>query len=391
MKIAATVEQLEEEAEKVAYALRERFPESPAALHVVAMMNSHLRRTEEAEKLWQKCIEMQPDHVGHYVNLAAIAMDRGNSKLAAETLQQALDAGCSSPDVYHHLAVALTNLGQCERAIEVIQRALDAYPNAAAHWMVLGQAQLKLGKVAEAQASLEKAVSLGTYSADVFFALANACARQGNQEEAAKYREKFSELKTGSGLESKERYQVLSEQEARSTAVSVLCEAAMVYTFEQSTLDAEQLLLRAIALEPYYPVSSHALATLYQQAGMPAEELVVRRRILEIEPHRFESYLYLAKTYERLDQPESVVATLKLAISTRPDAAVGFASLAEFFLQTGKARQARWFAQEAVRRAPTADGYILLASTCRLLGDTANAEAAMARARELDPNNPNLK
>ena len=165
----------------------------------------------------------------------------------------------------------------------------------------------------------------------------------------------------------------------------------MVFSRDKGTLDAERLLLRAIALDPFYPVSNRALATLYYEAGMPAEELVVRRRIVEIEPHRFESYLNLAKVYEQLRQPESVAATLKLAISVRPDSAMGYATLAQFFLQSGKASQARWYAQEAVRREPTADGFILLASTCRLVGDSASADAAMTQARELDPNHPDLK
>ena len=110
--VPATAEQLQKEATEVAEELRTRFPDLPEALHVVAMLSAQLRQTGEAEKLWQKCIELSPKHEEYYVNLAAIAMDRGNSELAAETLQQALDAGCTSPDVRHHLAIALTNLGR---------------------------------------------------------------------------------------------------------------------------------------------------------------------------------------------------------------------------------------------------------------------------------------
>ena len=56
---------------------------------------------------------------------------------------------------------------------------------------------------------------------------------------------------------------------------------------------------------------------------------------------------------------------------------------AEFYVDVGKAKQARWFAQEAVRRQPTVKGYEFLANTCRLVGDNAAANAALEMARKL--------
>ena len=91
--VPATAEQLQKEAREVAEELRSRFPDLPEALHVVAMLAAKLRQTGEAEKLWQKCIALSPKREAYYVNLAAVAMDRGNSELAAQTLQQALGCG----------------------------------------------------------------------------------------------------------------------------------------------------------------------------------------------------------------------------------------------------------------------------------------------------------
>jgi tetratricopeptide (TPR) repeat protein len=97
--VPATAEQLQQEAEAVANQLRDRFPNLAQALHVVAMLDAQLRQTAKAEELWRKCIELDPKEVRYYVNLAAVAMDRGNSESAVQTLEQAIDAGCSSPDV----------------------------------------------------------------------------------------------------------------------------------------------------------------------------------------------------------------------------------------------------------------------------------------------------
>jgi tetratricopeptide (TPR) repeat protein len=379
--VPAAAEQLQQEAVEVAEELRRRFPDLPEALHVVAMLSAQLRQTVEAEQLWRKCIELSPQHEAYYVNLAAVAMDRGNSELAASTLQQALDAGCASVDVRYHLALALTNLGRCDEALGMIEQALVDSPQSSACWFVLGQAQLKLGKAAEAETSLRKALELGSRSPTVYFSLGNACARQGKHEEAAEFRERFAELKTSEPLDPQQRYQVLSGAETRRIAVMTMVEAATVHSWQGDFLEAERLLLRAIALEPMHADSCRALATLYQNAQMLAEERVVRTRLVEIEPFRFSSYLNLAGVCAQLGEHAAAEAALKQAMAVNPAAVDAYAALAQFHLQAGRASQARWFAQEAVRREPSEEGYRFLASTCRLLGDTAAAEAAMAEAR----------
>jgi tetratricopeptide (TPR) repeat protein len=385
MAVPATTEQLQLEAEGVANQLRTQYPDLAEALHVVAIFHAQMRHSGEAEKIWSKCIELAPDHVEYYVNLAAIAMERGNSELAVETLQQALEAHCSSPDVYHHLAVSLTKLGRCEEAEQVIQEGLAAYPQFPSAWLVLGQAQLKLGKAAEAEASLRKAVQQGSRSPPAYFALGNACARQGKREEAAEFRKVFAKLKESRPLDVQQRFQILSSAEARRTAVAVLGEAAMVHIWQENSLEAERLFLRAIALEPTSVSSCQALADLYKKAGMAVEEQVVRRRLIQIEPFNLVNYLNLATICAQLGQSESAEAALKLAIAISPDAIDAYTTLAQFYIQSGKAGHARWYAQEAVRRDPTAERYMLLGATCRLLGDDAEAQVAFAKAKQMQP------
>ncbi len=365
--------------------LRQAFPNLPEALHVAAMLKSQIRQSEEAETLWQKCIELDPKQVAYYVNLAAIAMDRGDSQLAVDTSRRAIDAGVASADVYHHLAVALTKLGQSEEAEEVIQKALTVFPESAAYWLVLGQAQLKAGKAAEAEASLRKAIELGAGTASAYFSLGNACARLGKQEEAAKYRELFTELKSTAPMDKQRRFQILSTAESRRTAVTILCEAAVVHLQQRDSLQSERLLHRAIALDPSSPVPCHLLADLYRQAGMIAEARVVWNRLVEIEPFQLGNYLMLAQSSAQLGERETAEAALKLAVAIRPEAVEGYATLAQFYMEDGKAGEARWFAQEAIRRQPSAAGYEFLASACRMMGDEAGAEAAQAHAGKFAP------
>ncbi|MCL4193607.1 MAG: tetratricopeptide repeat protein, partial [Thermoguttaceae bacterium] len=271
----ATADALQQETREVANRLRDRWPDSPEALHAAAMVHAMLRETAEAERLWQRSIELDPRGTQYYVNLAAIAIDRGNSELARATLQQALDKGCTSADVYHHLALALTNLGRCEEAAEVARKGLATYPDSAGCWRMLGESQLKLGKAAEAEASLRQAIDRGSSSASAYFALANACARQGKREEAAEFRKLFAELKGAEPIDPQQRYQVLTTAEARRNAVAALWEAATICAWKGDLAEAEKLLLRALAIEPARADFLRALSALYRNQGRYADAEVV--------------------------------------------------------------------------------------------------------------------
>ena len=386
----ASTEQLQDEARRAASELRSQYPDRAEALHVAAMMHAQLRETDEAAQLWQRAIELSPDTEQYYVNLAAVAMDRGNSELAATTLKRAVERGSTSPDVLHHLGVALNNLGRSVEAEKVVRQALESHPQSGAHWLVLGQSQLKQGQAAEAEKSLLKAVESGAASAEAYFALANAMTRTGKREEATKYRQLYSKLKEEQPLEAQERFQVLSEAEARGTAVAILTETAAVHVLQNNSLEAERLLLRAIALNPASVASCQVLADLYQQARMPAEERVVRARLAEVDPFNFANHLHLANVCVQQGELESAEAALKVAMAVQPENADAYAMLAQLHLQSGRPQKARWFAQESVRREQSAGAYLLLAAACEDMGDAASAQAATNMARTLDPQHPAL-
>ncbi len=385
--VNVSAEQLQEEAQRVVASLREDYPETAQALHVAALFASQTRHTSEAEQLWTKCIELDPQQVAYYVNLAAIAMDRGKSQLAADTMQRAVDVGLSNPDVQHHRAVALTKLGRCEEAEEAIQKALAVHPREAAYWMVLGQAQLKLRKAAEAEASLKKSLDLGGGSQALYYALANALANQQKQEEAAKYRALFQQLKDAAGPmdDKQQRYQVLSRAEALRTAMTVMCEAATLYDRTNNSLESERLLMRAVALDPSNPTPYTLLAGLYSRSGMLPETRVVQERLIELTPWNLLNYLVLAKICVELHEPQAAEAALKQALAIQPESLEVIASLAQFYLEQGRLGHARWYATQAVRRQPSSEGYQLLAQICQAMGAEQDAQQALAQAESLRP------
>jgi len=379
----ATVEELKREALEAAEDLLARFPQSPEAHHLMALLQKALRQTDDAQEYWQKCLELAPGHPRARVGLARACIDQGNDEMAVETLEEALAVGCSSPEIYRTLATSLINLGRFEEAVDVLGKGLAAFPQSPKCWMLLGQAQIQRSEFQQAEMSLRNAIERSPKYTDAYYALATACARQGKHEEAAGYRRGFGELKARD-RELEDRLALAPDLDMmRQRTAATLCGAGSVCFRKGDRSEAERLLLRAAAVAPGFPESYKVLASLYQGLGRIPDALVVERRLVEIEPQNVVNYVNLASLSLRVGDMASAEEALKQAIDLRPDSALAYSYLAQLYLRTGKPEQARSLAREAVRREATAAGYVLLASACRKLDDRAGAEAAFAEARRL--------
>ena len=378
----ATKEALENEATFVAQQLVDTLPDQAISLHVQAMLYAQLHNTAEAQQLWQRCIELDQKSEPYYVNLAAIAIDRGEIQLAIDTLRSAIAAGIDSLDINHHLGVALNSIGQFEEAAAVAQKVLDASPNSGAHLFILGQAQLQMGDNEKAERSLLRAIELGIRSKAIYFSLFNVSMRLGKKEQAAKYREIYSNFKE-KDLDAEERYKVLSEEEARRVCVSVLSEATAIYRAISDLNTAEHLLLRVLALEPENKAGCADLAQLYSDRNELGNEIVARSRMIELDSLNLLNYLFLAKTLDAANKPAEAEAQIKKAISLAPQTVTGYAAMADFLMEQKQPAKAQWYVEQAIRIQPNPQGFELLAKVFRAQGKTEAAGRAMDMAKQL--------
>lgn len=374
-KIAVSVssESLDVELEQVATALLGAYPNDPESIHVIALMRAQTRQYEEARKLWDKCRTLAPSNPSYYVNLASLAIEQGDYTQAVDVLENAKKQGLNSESIAYHFAISLPKLGRHQETIVLAKDEIQRNENPSAFWLILGQSQLELGETENAEASFRKAMELGVQSAGLYLGLGNACMRLGKQEEARQYLRRFSELKSDT-LTGQDRYQTLTSKETRNTALSVLNEAAMVSLRNRNAPYAEHLLLRCLAIDPVNLGAMRSLANVYFQTKRVAEERVVRERILEIHQESFSDFINLAKSCAVAGDLEAAEAVLKQATSVFPLAVEPFAGMSEFYFQGNKLELARWYAQQAIDRQPTAEAFRYLARICKRMND-ANGEA----------------
>jgi tetratricopeptide (TPR) repeat protein len=365
---------LESEAFRVAEDLLRALPNSPQALHVAAVCNSQLHKTQEAQNLWLKCIELSPKSETYYLNVAANAMFRGETELALETLRKAKAIGLDSNDISHHMGMALGRLGEDEQAVQILRPAVSKDPNLAGHWLLLGQSEFKLGKLDEARLSSEKAVDLGVRTRSVYQTLLNIAARQRDKEQVAKYKTLIDALGDQPAEDGQQQYRNTSLLEAKRTLIAVLAEASAVYRDAQRFQDAEHVALRLLALEPNNYGMLQFLAELYAKQKMLAEELTVRSRMQELRPQDMRGLLVIAKVQSELKRPKQCEATLKTLISIAPEQAIGYAAMAEFLLSIREAPKAQWYAEQALKHEASPGGYRLLSTVLRAQGKDREAQ-----------------
>lgn len=383
-----SAEDLRTELLGLAQELLDKFPESPDALHVAALLYADLQRTQEAEPIWEKCITLAPDQPGPYIGLATTAMELGKYEEALGILRQAAEAGCSSQDLYYETASALSKLGQLDEAETTLHDGLSLFPHAAENWLQLGQIQIQLSRFEEAEGSLLRAIQEGTPTISVYFSLATACARLGKTEEAADYRKTFADYRAKETARSEDPFQKRYDAELRRVAVAATCRAGTVYEHHGQPNKAEQALLRALDFGPGNAVVCGELVRLFRNQGRIADALLVQGRLVEIEGDDVTHYANLASLASQLGDYRLAESTLQQVISMRPDMAVGYAGLAPLYLQADRPEQARWFAESALRLATEqssdlAQTYAVLAEACRRLGDESAAKAAEERAAAL--------
>ncbi len=381
--VSGTADGFDNEALAAAQALADRYPNRAEALHVLALLQAQIRHSAEADRLWRRCVELAPGQDIYLTNLAANAINRGDSEGAIEVLEKIVAGGRASPDALHNLAASLMNVGRLEEALKVIEEATARATGSPAHWLLLGQIQLKLGLAEKAEESTRKAIAIGGETPTSVFTLASALARLGKKEEAAEYRKRHTELSKREPISADNRYQVLSEAESRRNLITVLVEGGAIYGKTGDLLKAESMLLRALALEPRELSAAIALADLYVANNMYAEERVVRRRILELNPNDFDAYLRLAKACVSANDVEAGIGVLKNALALAPDRVEVYASLAQVYLSNKQADKALFYAQEAVARQPSREGYQFVANVWKTLGNAKEAAAAEAKIAEL--------
>ncbi len=388
-----TTEPLLEELNRVTDYLLASIPDHPDSLEITARVHFWLGNSDEAVRLWDRCLQLDPRYGHAYFGKGSAAAKRGEYDAAAEFFGRSLQLTPTSTETQVALGDALINAGKMEVAIAVLNRSLGPNSQSAQREALLGQAYLHLQDYEETRSHYAAAVKLDPYLSDAHYGLAMACARLGENDESAEWMARFKELRV------REREIRAGDKRDYDDLEATCWEVAKKYTDVGSVLysrelvwQAEKLWQRAAELAPRDVNCRQALAWQYQQTNRKKEAIGMLTQLAEIEQGGIHYDLEIGRLHAELNDFESAQEAFRRVREADPRHPDGYTAAARLYADAKRdLPEALKLAREAVALKAIAPNYAVLSEACEVNGDRAGALSAIQQAMNLNPDEPRYR
>ena len=125
-------------------------------LALLADVDAHLGRSDEAIKLYQKQISKNPDRDQAYLSLALVYLRSGNVADARGTLQRGLERIPDSGQLLWGMGIVSAAEGNAESAEQYLRRSVDLLPQWPGSYSALGVLYYETGQIDKARKTLEQ-------------------------------------------------------------------------------------------------------------------------------------------------------------------------------------------------------------------------------------------
>lgn len=270
-----------------------------------AVVAYRAERFEEAEKLCQQLLALEPDHAPAMQVLGTIAGRTSRIADAIRLLRRAVELDPSLVDARNELALQLRLDGRMEESIAQCRDAIRLRPGDPGAHNNLGLTYLVEGRLAEAVTSFEEAARLKPDVGLFHFHLGYALQLQGRYLEACRAYETAIQLAPGLGEAHVRIGQLLlaggQRQRARDhfrraaaelpTTTRGRVQLALALS-EAGELDlAEQCLKRTVTDDPLAADAYEQLGNLAQQRGRFDEAMAYFEQSISVQPRQTAAYL----------------------------------------------------------------------------------------------------
>ncbi|MBN2131457.1 MAG: tetratricopeptide repeat protein [Sedimentisphaerales bacterium] len=332
------------------------FPESVDATVLLSRVHYRHGNTAEAQKLWGQVLRQDPNRADVYHTMGLFTMGKGQYAQAIAHYRKALALEPQTAGLHGDIARGLMGLGRHEEAIQELQQDIKLSPRPSFSYFLLGQEYLQVDEYEKAKSSYERAIKLDPKLTNAYYGLFTVCTRLKLRDEARKHLATFKELKAEDMKVLKDRNDAFNDLvDMQRGAAETFLGAARLYQGRGDLARAEQLLVRAVTLDP-----QNSLCHLTHGA------VAAQRKHFADAERAFREVISLAPTGGR-----------------------GYCALAHLYLQLGqKPQEARQLASRAVALEPTAFNYYVLSWACDRNGDKKGAWAAIEKAVQIQPKNP---
>jgi len=181
-------------------AVQEFNAERPEAQVSLGTLYADQGRSQDAELAYRKAIELQPNFIPSYVNMAHLLSGLQRERDAEGFLRSGLDLNPKSADLEHALGLSLVRQKRLDEATTALAKAAELAPENARYGYVYAVALQSSGKLDQAIAVLEDAHRRHPGDVDTLVALVTFNRDAGHPKEARHYGQVLRELVPGNPM-----------------------------------------------------------------------------------------------------------------------------------------------------------------------------------------------
>ncbi len=172
------------EADALCERILERHPDHAGALHLRGIIAHRSAQSERAARLIAHAIEVDPRPMAPYLDLAGIALARGDPGTAIAALRRALERDPANVAAHCNLGIALRLGGQPAQSAAAFQAAIELAPSNADLYLKLGSVRQESGDLEGALAAYRRAAELAPDVPDIHFNIGTVHGQRGEEEAA---------------------------------------------------------------------------------------------------------------------------------------------------------------------------------------------------------------
>jgi predicted O-linked N-acetylglucosamine transferase (SPINDLY family) len=252
----------------------------------------------QAEALYRRVLEQQPNNVEALHLLAVLAHEAGRNDVAVELLRRAISINPMAPELHRNIARVLEALGKWDGAINAYRSAFSLQPQNAQVLNDLGNALRARGNFDEAIKTLQTAIQLDPNLPDLHNNLAVTLLEMKQPEQAITAAQKAISLQPNFPQAIYNLGIALAQTSRKSQAVD---------TYE-----------KVLALDPNFSSARSNLGILLYDMGQYDQSLATFRQALSLTPNDARLHYNLGNVLEKKGQVEAAIASFRSAIALRP-------------------------------------------------------------------------
>jgi len=295
----------------------------------------HAGKLTTAEKLYNKVLEEQPEHIDALFLLGTLNLQQGNYDTACTHFMKVLTLKPDHAMAHCNLGTALQKSGKLDKAIKSYNESISLKPDYADVHYNLGNALRELGQLNKAAKSYGQAILYRQDYVDAYYNLGNVFKAQHKPEKA---------------------------------------------------LDCFK---KAITLKPDYAIAHCNLGSVLQELGKIDEAISSYKTATTLKPDYAMAYCNLGTAFQELGKIDEAISIYKKALSFKPDFVMAYCNLGSAFQELGLLNEAKTCYEKAIMLSPDyAMAYSNLGSIHQEFSNIGDAIENYDRAIALNPDDP---